>query len=421
MKIVQFTAENVKKLKVVDITPTKDFIQITGKNGSGKTSVLDSIWWALAGKEAIQGKPIRKGEEKAKIKLNLGDLIVERRFTENGTSLTVTNSDGFKASSPQALLDAIIGNLTFDPLEFSRLDARKQFDQLRHIAQLKIDIDALAKEDNEDAMNRRDLNRDIKSLEAQIAAINVPEDTPDNPIDVASVMAEIEQIRNYNAGVIVAENRKQSYEEQLGRIRSDIRTIESDIERLQKQLQDAKERESKGIKAIEELVVPTAKDDGHLRIQVEQASKINATVEQKRQKAKMEKDLASKQAGADVYSDRIQARATRKAEAFKEAKMPISGLSFGDGEILFNEIPFDQLSAGEQLRISVSIAMAANPKLRIIRVKDGSLLDDEGLKTIQTAAAENDYQVWVEKTDSSGKIGIYLEEGEIKAINEGEE
>src|SRR5262245_48332437 len=94
MKIVQLTDENVKKLKVVDITPTKDFIQITGKNGSGKTSVLDSIWWALGGKDGIQNKPIRDGAEKARIRLNLGELVVERRFTAAGTSLTVENAEG---------------------------------------------------------------------------------------------------------------------------------------------------------------------------------------------------------------------------------------------------------------------------------------------------------------------------------------
>ena len=62
MKILKLTAENIKKLKVVEITPQGNVVQITGRNGSGKSSTLDAIWWALAGKEAIQGKPIREGE-----------------------------------------------------------------------------------------------------------------------------------------------------------------------------------------------------------------------------------------------------------------------------------------------------------------------------------------------------------------------
>lgn len=54
MKIVSLTAENVKKLTVVEITPAGNLVQITGKNGQGKSSVLDAIWWALAGRITLK-------------------------------------------------------------------------------------------------------------------------------------------------------------------------------------------------------------------------------------------------------------------------------------------------------------------------------------------------------------------------------
>ena len=48
LKIIQLSAENVKRLIAVEIKPDGNLVQITGKNGQGKTSVLDSIWWALS-------------------------------------------------------------------------------------------------------------------------------------------------------------------------------------------------------------------------------------------------------------------------------------------------------------------------------------------------------------------------------------
>jgi DNA repair exonuclease SbcCD ATPase subunit len=101
MKILQLTAENVKKLKVVDINPDTDVVQITGKNGSGKTSVLDSIWWALGGTKEIQAMPIRKGQESARIKLDLKEIVVTRKFTDKGSTLTVENAEGARFPSPQ--------------------------------------------------------------------------------------------------------------------------------------------------------------------------------------------------------------------------------------------------------------------------------------------------------------------------------
>jgi predicted ATP-binding protein involved in virulence len=82
MKIVNLKAENIKKLVAVEISPTDNTVIVTEKNGSGKSSVLDTIWWALSGTKHIQDKPIRDGQTKASIRLDLGTIIVERVFSE---------------------------------------------------------------------------------------------------------------------------------------------------------------------------------------------------------------------------------------------------------------------------------------------------------------------------------------------------
>ena len=84
MKIIKLEAENIKRLVAVEITPDGHMVQISGRNGAGKTSVLDAIWWALAGADAIQAKPIREGETTAHITLDLGEIVVERSFTSKG-------------------------------------------------------------------------------------------------------------------------------------------------------------------------------------------------------------------------------------------------------------------------------------------------------------------------------------------------
>ena len=63
------------------------------------------------------------------------------------------------------------------------------------------------------------------------------------------------------------------------------------------------------------------------------------------------------------------------------------------------------------------MAMVSNPKLRVILIRDGSLLDSENLKVIQEMAADLDFQVLIERVDDTGKVGIYIEDGEVKEIN----
>ena len=92
MKITRLTAENIKRIKAVEITQDGNLVVIGGRNAQGKTSVLDSITYALAGALSHPDRPIRDGQDKAKIVCELDDLIVTRTFTPKGGSLIVLAS-----------------------------------------------------------------------------------------------------------------------------------------------------------------------------------------------------------------------------------------------------------------------------------------------------------------------------------------
>jgi ABC-type polar amino acid transport system ATPase subunit len=79
---------------------------------------------------------------------------------------------------------------------------------------------------------------------------------------------------------------------------------------------------------------------------------------------------------------------------------------------------FSQLSRGQQIRVSSAIGMALNPTLKVMFVRDGSLLDSEGKKEIAELAKSGDYQLWMELCDESGQVGFFLEDGEIKKVND---
>ena len=59
--------------------------------------------------------------------------------------------------------------------------------------------------------------------------------------------------------------------------------------------------------------------------------------------------------------------------------------------------------------------MVANPKLRILRIKDGSLLDSKNLALLTKMADKYDYQIWIERVATDGKVGIVMEDGMVAA------
>ena len=75
-------------------------------------------------------------------------------------------------------------------------------------------------------------------------------------------------------------------------------------------------------------------------------------------------------------------------------------------------------SNAEQIKVSAAIGMTTNRKVRVMRIKDGSLLDDSSLAVIAEMAHERDFQVFIETVDLTGNIGFYMEDGEVKTVND---
>ena len=62
MKINRLEIENVKRVKAVTIEPAANGLTVIGgKNGQGKTSVLDSVAWALGGDRFRPSEAQREG------------------------------------------------------------------------------------------------------------------------------------------------------------------------------------------------------------------------------------------------------------------------------------------------------------------------------------------------------------------------
>ena len=414
MKIIKLKAENVKRLKAVEITPAGAVIRVTGRNEQGKTSLLDGIWWALGGTKNIQGKPIRKGALEASVELDLGAYIVTRRWTHKGSYLHVRQRDEksptlVPVSSPQDLLDGMLSKVAFDPLSFMRLKAGPQSELLRSIAGL--DTSKADKAIAELSTERTIVGRSM--LSTPLSAM--PDPGPVKSVDEATAALE----RAREAEQALDEARRVLSE--AGQMLTEAKGVES---KLAAELEVARERVSRWtvnddtarLQVQNKLAVP---DMAALRAEISAAAEHNLAVSSYRQHQKaMEADQKVREKYA-MMSTRIMRLKSEREATILGVDMPVKGLGFADdGGITFDGIPLDQASGAQKLRISMAIAMASQPDLRIIRITDGSLLDSKSLEVIRATAAEKDYQVWIESVDETGKIGIVIEDGEVVADNQ---
>src|SRR3984957_8598889 len=196
MKIVRFQAENVKKLRCVEINPDGSLVVIGGKNGNGKTSVLDSITMALAGKGAIPSKPVRDGEKEATIEIEMDDdFIIKRTIKPDGESkVEVRTKEGAKYGSPQALLDGFAARFTFDPLAFKLMKPRDQVDLLKSV--LNLDFTNLDAERGETFDDRTVVNRQIRDAAGALAGMPKHDGVPEVEVSANEINAEIKRAQD---------------------------------------------------------------------------------------------------------------------------------------------------------------------------------------------------------------------------------
>jgi predicted nuclease with TOPRIM domain len=195
--------------------------------------------------------------------------------------------------------------------------------------------------------------------------------------------------------------------------------IRGRIKRLEDELKSARNELEKAEKSLSKLPEVDMLMDkrGKLQSEISKAIGVNAKIEEKTRYLSIKEKASSLEDEYDEMSEKISGLEKEKVALLKKADMPINGLSIDDEGVLYKGIPFGQLASSEQLKVSLAIAISLNPELRVLRITDGSLLDEDNLKLISDIAGKTDYQIWIEKVDESGEVGIFIEDGEIKKNN----
>lgn len=420
MKIIELQAENFKKLRAVHITPEGAVVTIGGDNGAGKTSCLDAIAAAIGGEKLCPAVPIRTGAASARVQVDLGDLIVERRWTANDRSTVVVKSkEGAKYGSPQTMLDGLVGRLSFDPLAFMKAPPKQQAETLRQL--VGVDFTELDGKRRAAFDDRTVVNREIASLKGAIERMPDPF-APDEPVSVEDLLAEQEklvQVQRQNdaerAQLATLKDRFAAAQARIAATQERVNKLEDQLANERKQLAVDEEAKAalgaEGKKAravVDKLVDP---DLGGIRTRLAEVEATNAAVRAKAQRrAEMER-LAKKEKESADFSITIEAIDTAKKAALEEAKFPVAGLAFTEEGLTLNGIPLEQASGAEQLRVSLAMGLALNPKLKVLLIRDGSLLDKKSLAMVGEMAEKAGAQVWLEMVSAEKGVGVVIEDG----------
>jgi predicted nucleic acid-binding Zn-ribbon protein len=366
----------------------------------------------LGGEKTIPSRPIHDGTKKAQIIADLGEIVVKRSFTTSGSYLSIENKDGSKPKSPQAILDQLVGKLSFDPLAFSRMKQDEQLKVIKDLTGLDLsDLDALrAKFYEERTITSRQHKAAVALLNGAVAYPNAPKEE----VSVTTLAGELEVLQNFNRAIEKGEEKVKWSEIIVNALQDDLTQAKKRLAKVEEDLEAALKTQTDALA----LANATAKkDDSEIRQKLSTAEETNSQVRANKHRKSLKTNAESLESRVNDLSSSIENIDTEKSKRIAAAKMPVKGLGMTEEGVTFNNMPFDQCSSAEQLKISVAMGIALNPKLKVLLIRDGSLLDEDSMKMLAQMASEADAQVWLERVGDKDKCAVIIEDG---AVKEGE-
>ena len=384
VKISEFQLENVKRIKVVQCEPTQNGITVIGgKNNQGKTSVLDSIAWALGGDRFRPSQAQREGSvipPYIKIKLSNG-IIVERQG--KNSSLKVIDPSGNKGG--QQLLNEFIESFALNLPKFMEANAKEKADILLRIIGVGDKLFELEKEENE-IYNSRHAIGQIAAQKQKYADEMVHYDgVPDDLLSASDLIQEQQAILLRNA-----ENKKKR--ERLSELREQKQRLQQALEECEKELK------------IAELSAAELEDrsTAELEENIQKIDEINVKIRSNLDKERAEEEAHRYQEQYNELSVKLENIRSEKKKLLESADLPLPGLSVEDGEITLNGMKWDNMSGSDQLKAATAIIRRLNPKCGFVLMDKleqmdldtlcdfGHWLEREGLQVIATRVSTGD-------------------------------
>ena len=402
VRITSLELANVKRIKAVALDPAPTGLTVIGgKNGQGKTSVLDGIAWALGGERFRPDAAKREGsvlDPDLRVQLSNG-LTVIRKGAKS--ALTVVDESGRR--SGQQLLNEFVEALALDLPKFLQASDKERASILLSILGIQDQLDALEREERAAYDQRLQVGRDRDRARHYADELPWHDGAPEQEVSVAALSADLRAVQARN-------QHNAELRQKVTQIRARLADTDTQINAL-RAMRTALETEMRKAE-VDAEGLQDGDPDIILR-QIQNAEAVNAQVRDNRAHLDADARAAALAEQYDELSSQVEDVRSRRMALLSGADMPLPGLSVQEGVLTYQGQPWSCMSSAEQLRAATAIVSRLKPECRFVLVDKLEQMDVDTLREFGAWAAQQGLQVIGTRVSTGDECSIIIEDGEV--------
>jgi predicted ATP-dependent endonuclease of OLD family len=407
IKINTLQIENIKRVKAVALNPAENGLTVIGgKNGQGKTSVLDAIAWALGGDRYRPSNPEREGSTlPPHIKLTLSNGLTVERSGKN-SALKVVDTTGKR--SGQQLLNEFVEQLAIDLPRFLQASNREKADTLLQVIGVGDRIHELEAKERDVYNRRRMIGQDADRKRKYADELPFYPAAPKELVSALDLIRQQQDILARNGENQRKRMRANQIEHEYGKAAAHVSLLKSQLAAAQKQLTQ--------LEADLEIAQKDAldlKDESTEEVErsLQEIEQINIQVRANCDREKAEQDAAYYAQQYQELTAELEDIRHDKYALLNSAELPLPGLSVEDGELTYNGKKWDCMSGADQLIAATAVVRAVNPKCGFVLLDKLEQLDADTLLNFGSWLEEQGLQAIATRVSTGPECSIIIEDG----------
>ncbi|WP_251920074.1 AAA family ATPase [Lactococcus lactis] len=400
IKINKLEIENVKRVKAVSLEPTQNGLTVIGgRNGQGKTSILDSIAWALGGNKYKPSQPYREGSVlPPNLQISLSNGLEIKRDGKN-SDLKVIDPSGQKAG--QKLLDSFVEEFALNLPKFMESSNADKARTLLQIIGVGDKLAEFEKKEQELYNERLVIGRVADQKKKFAAEMTYFQEAPKELISVSELIQEQQAILAKNAENERLRGQRDSLKQRQVKLDSEIARLIEEKAKVDQQLEIA---EKDALDLHDESTE-------QLEYSISNTEEINRKVRANLDKDKAEQDAQIEKEKYDNLSAQIDRIRLDKNQLLEDADLPLPGLSVAEGELLYKGQRWDNMSGAEQLKVSTAIVRKLNPECGFILIDKLEQMDLDTLKEFGQWLEQEQLQAIATRVSTGDECSIIISDG----------